>query len=128
MYKAVKQLNIKTKNKTPNNPNWQVTWVDISQKKTYKWPMGTLKGVQPYNHFSSVQFSHSVMSDSSQPYGAHQAPLSMGFSRQEYWCGLPCLPPGDLPNPGIEYVSPVTPALQADSLYGLPYGKPHKDN
>ena len=42
MYKAVKQLNSKT-NKTPNNPNWQITWVDISQKKTYKWPTGTLK-------------------------------------------------------------------------------------
>ena len=38
---------------------------------------------------------------------ARQAPLSMGFSRQEYWSGLPCPPPGDLPNPGIQ---PVTPA------------------
>ena len=36
---------------------------------------------------------------------AHQAPLSKGFSRQEYWSGLPCLPPGDLPDPGIERVS-----------------------
>ena len=35
-------------------------------------------------------------------YVAHQAPLSMGFSRQEYWSGLPCPPPEDLPNPGIE--------------------------
>ena len=33
---------------------------------------------------------------------ACQAPLSMGFSRQEYWSGLPCAPPGDLPDPGIE--------------------------
>ena len=33
---------------------------------------------------------------------AHQAPLSMGLSRQEYWSGLPCPPPGDLPNPGTE--------------------------
>ena len=33
---------------------------------------------------------------------AHQAPLSMGFSRQEHWTGLPCAPPGDLPNPGTE--------------------------
>ena len=40
-----------------------------------------------------------------------QAPLSMGFSRQEYWSGLPCLPPGDLPDPGIEPVSLMTPAL-----------------
>ena len=44
---------------------------------------------------------------------AHQAPLSMGFSRQEYWSGLPCPPPGDLPGPGIESSSP---ALQTDSL------------
>ena len=42
---------------------------------------------------------------------ARQAPLSMGFSRQEYWSGLPCPPPGDLPNPGIEPESPVSPAL-----------------
>jgi len=42
---------------------------------------------------------------------AHQAPLSMGFLRQEYWSGLPCLPPGNLPNPGIEPVSPMSPAL-----------------
>ena len=48
---------------------------------------------------------------------ALQAPLSMGFSRQEYWSGLPCLPPGDLPDPGIEPASPVAPALQADSLH-----------
>ena len=41
---------------------------------------------------------------------AHQAPLSMGFSRQEYWSGLPCPPPGDLPHPGIEPVSPLSPA------------------
>ena len=40
----------------------------------------------------------------------------MGFSRQEYWSGLPCPSPGDLPDPGIEPVSPVAPALQADSL------------
>ena len=43
----------------------------------------------------------------------HQAPLSMGFSRWEYWNGLPCPPPEDLPNPGIK---PASPALQADSL------------
>ena len=44
---------------------------------------------------------------------ARQAPLSMGFSRQEYWSGLPFPSPGDLPNPGAE---PRSPALQADSL------------
>ena len=54
---------------------------------------------------------------------SHQAPLSTGFSRQEYWTGLPCPPPGDLPNPGIESRSP---ALQADSLLPEPPGKPEK--
>ena len=42
---------------------------------------------------------------------AHQAPLSMGFSRQEYWSGLPCPPPGDLPKPGIEPACLMSPAL-----------------
>ena len=42
---------------------------------------------------------------------AHQAPLSMGFSRREYWSGLPCPPPGDLPDPGIEVASLEFPAL-----------------
>ena len=52
---------------------------------------------------------------------ACQAPLSMGFSRQEYWNGLPCPPPGGLPNPGME---PGSPALQADALTSEPPGKP----
>ena len=47
---------------------------------------------------------------------ACQAPLFMEFSRQEYWSGLPFPPPGELPDPGIEPMSPVSPALQADSL------------
>ena len=46
-------------------------------------------------------------------YVAHQAPLSMGFSRQEYWNGLPFPSPGDLPEPGDEFTSL---ALQVDSL------------
>ena len=52
-------------------------------------------------------------------------PLSMGFSRQEYWSGLPCPPPGDLPNSGIKPTSPASPALQADSLPNEPLGKPY---
>ena len=51
---------------------------------------------------------------------APYAPLSMGFSRQEYWNGLPVLSPGDLPDPGTE---PGSPALQADSLLPEPPGK-----
>ena len=55
---------------------------------------------------------------------ARQAPLSMGFSRQEYWNGLLFPSPGDLPDPGIELGSP---ALQADSLLSEPPGKPFED-
>ena len=50
---------------------------------------------------------------------AHQAPPSMGFSRQEHWSGLPFPSPGDLPDPGIE---PRSPALQADALTSEPPG------
>ena len=53
---------------------------------------------------------------------ARQAPLSMGFSRQEYWSGVPFPPPGDLPDPGVEPPFP-SPALQADSL---PLGSPSR--
>ena len=52
---------------------------------------------------------------------AHQAPLSVGFSRQEYWSGLPCPSPGDFLNPGIE---PGSPAWQADSLPLNHQGRP----
>ena len=62
------------------------------------------------------------MSDSATSWTvAHQASLSMGFSRQEHWSALPFPPPGDLPNPGIESRSP---ALQADSLPPELLGKP----
>ena len=46
---------------------------------------------------------------------AHQAPLSIGFSRQQYWSESLCPPPGDLPDPGLKPASPAAPALQADS-------------
>ena len=57
---------------------------------------------------------------------ACQAPLFMEFPRQEYWSGLPFSTPGDLPDPGIEPVSLVSPALQVDSLPDEPPGKPRK--
>ena len=67
--------------------------------------------------------AHSVMSDSVTPWTvAHQAFLSMEFSRQEYWSGLPFLALGDLPNSEIE---PKSPALQAESLPSEPPGKPY---
>ena len=67
---------------------------------------------------------HSVMSDSATPWTvAHQAPLSMGLFRQEYWSGLPFPTPRDLPNPGIEPESPEAPALPGGFFITEPPGK-----
>ena len=57
-------------------------------------------------HFSRVQFFETLWTI------AHQNPHSVGFSRQEYWSGLPCHPPGDLPNPCIKPTSINSPALE----------------
>ena len=57
------------------------------------------------SHFSHVQLFATPWT------AAHQAPLSMGFPREEYWSELPCSPPRDLPNPGTEPTSPASPAL-----------------
>src|SRR5574339_62144 len=56
---------------------------------------------------------------------AYHSPLSMGFSRQEYWSGLPFPSPGDLPNPGIE---PRSPTLRVDALPSEPPGKLYSHN
>ena len=71
------------------------------------------------NHFSHVQLFATLWTV------VHEAPLSKGFSRQEYWSGLPCPPPGGLPDPEIEPASPVTPALQVDSLLLNHLESPH---
>ena len=55
---------------------------------------------------------------------AHQALLSMEFYRQEYWSGLPFPSPGDLPDPGIEPASLVSPALAGGFFTTMPSGKP----
>ena len=67
------------------------------------------------SHFSCVRFFAVLWT------AVRQASLSMGFSRQEYWSGLPGPPPEDLPNPGIE---PRSPALQVDSLPAESQEKP----
>ena len=72
------------------------------------------------SHFSPVQLLVTPWT------AVHQAPLSMDSSRQEYWSGLPCPSPGDLPDPGVEPVSPEAPALQAASVL-LSYLLNHKE-
>ena len=76
---------------------------------------GTEEGLQA----NVVQFSHLVVSDSLRPQGLQACTPGFpvpGVSRQEYWSGLPCPPPGDLPNPGIELTSLTSPAL-ADGFF-----------
>ena len=65
----------------------------------------------PLSHFRHVRLFVTLWT------GACHTPLPMEFSSQEYWNGLPCLPPGDLPKPGVKPgIKPGSPALQADSL------------
>ena len=84
-----------------------------SQKGTVRWPQKKSTAERPYRpkategstcvlrRFSRVQLFEIFLTV------ARQAPLSMEFPRQEYWSGFPCPPPGHLPNPGIEPVSPA---------------------
>ena len=107
----------------------------------YMYPFFIFKDLSPYRPLQNIELSslcytadsyyvfyiscavlsRSVMSDSLQPHGLQPIRLlcPWGFSRQEYWSGLPCPLPGDLPNPGIE---PRSPTLQADSLPSEPVG------
>ena len=72
----------------------------------------------PLSCFTHIQFFVTLWTVAS------QAPLSMGFSRQEHWSGFPCPPPGGRPNLGIEPMYPVSPAVQMNSLSTEPPGKP----
>jgi len=66
-----------------------------------------------------VVLSHAQISEIPQNL-AHQAPLSMEFFRQEYWSGLPFPSPGDLPDPGIEPMSPISPVLTGEFFTIVP--------
>ena len=87
-----------------------------------KWSKSDRKRQMPYEIplMLLLLFSCQVLSDSfATPFTiAHQGPLSMEFSRQECWSGLPFPSPGDLPDPGIELSSPVSPALVSHQLEG----------
>ena len=77
-----------------------------------------LYGIIPTTVVVQVVLSQSVVSDSGISWTVdHKAPLSMGFSRQEYWSELPFSSSGDIPNPGIK---PTFPALQVDFLLSEP--------
>ena len=96
-------------------------------KKSYDKPRQHIKK-QRY-HFADKGlywwFSCSVVSNSCNPMDlAHQAPLPMGFSRQEYWSGLPFSPSGNLSDPGFEPKSPTSPALAGGIFTTEPPGSP----
>ena len=87
-------------------PKPLTVWITINCGKFWKWKkVKSLSRIQLFATLWTV---------------AHQAPPPMGFSRQEYWSGLPFSSPGDLPDPRIE---PRSPALQADALTSEPPGK-----
>ena len=93
-------------NSFPPHFTWHIFIVAIFLLLSYVWACSSLSHVQLFVTPWTM---------------ARQAPLSMGFSRQEYRSGLPFLPPEDLPDPGIE---PSSPALRVDSLPTEPSGKP----
>ena len=95
---------------------WKIPWTE--EPDGYS-PLGqkVRHGLAPEQEHFRAMFHYavcSVMSDSLRPHEpvARQAPLSLGFSRQEYWSGLSFPPPGDLTDPGIEPMSPASPALE----------------
>ena len=91
--------------------------------KLAKWLFQTEDTARVLSHFSRVWLFVNLWTR------AHQDPLSLGFSREKYWSGLPSLPPRGLPNPGMEPESPASSALQVDSLplglRGSPENKRH---
>ena len=100
--------------------NWQ-------QRPQSKYPMCVCvhaKSLQPcptlWHSMSLHSPGHSTPLDTE----ARQAPVSRGFFRQEYWSGLPCPLPGNLPDPGTKPVSLTSPALAGKSLPLEPPGKP----
>ena len=129
----------------PADVNWRCgKWhLDSPGQRTvprsdhYHFWMETLDAGANFSSTVGIAEAHacSVASDSLRPHGLlcpwdspvhgnHQALLSMGFSRQEYWSGLPFPPLGDLPDPGVEPMSPASRALQEDSLLPSHWGSP----
>ena len=97
------------------------TMSGLGRTKKYKW---INKQIHLCTHkYVCAVLSHRVVSDSLQPHGLQPTRLlcPWGFSRQEYWSGLPCPPPRNLPKSGIE---PTSATLQVDSLPSEPPGKP----
>ena len=83
---------------------WKIAWTEEPGGLQFMW-LQSVRCVRASCLFSRVRLFAAPWT------AAHQAPPSMGFSRQEYWSGLPGPPPGHLPNPGIKPMSLMSPAL-----------------
>ena len=107
--------------KIPWRRKWQPPPVFLPGESHGQRSLGRLQSMRSQKSVS--QFNHSVMSDSLRPHGLQPARFlcPRAFSRQEYWRGLPCPSPGNLPNLSIK---PRSPTLQVDSLLTKPQGKP----
>ena len=101
----------------------QEFWGALTFSSPGDLPKPGIKPVSPCVSFMHAKSLQSCLTLATPWTAACQAPLSMGFSRQEYWSGSPFHSPGGLPNPGIE---PGSPALQADSLLPELQGKSHR--
>ena len=95
-----------------NTGSFFTIWATREGVLTFPWCISVL------SHFRHFQLFSTLWT------GAHQVPLSMGLSRQDYWKGLPCPPPGDLPYPGIESMSLTSPTLADGFFTTLTTGKP----
>ena len=106
---------------TTKNPSIWLALIYQRKKNNSITNLVAIQNLQPslwmLSHFSHVRLFVMLWTV------AHQAPLSMGFSRQEYWSGLPCPPPGDLPHSGIKPTSLCLLHWQAGSLPS-PLGSP----
>ena len=111
------------------------TFKELTSSESISFPMMLSLSVTYQENKSSSQLHSEVKSMRAQLLShiqlfttlwtiAHQTPLSMVPPRQEYWSGLPCPPPGDLSNPGIEPVSPTSPASAGRFFTIEPPGKP----
>ena len=87
---------------------WRISWTEEPGGLQSLW------GHKEWSHFTRVQLCVTLWTIT------HQAPLSMGFSRQEYWSGLPCPSSGDPPNPGMEHISLLSPVLYNKCPMGSP--------
>ena len=105
------ELNLFPKQEKSHRYKKQTYSFQGGKKWGINWELGT--DIYVLSHFGCVQHFLTLWM------AAHQAPLSMGFSRQEYWSRLPCLP-----DPGIKPTSSMAPVLQADSLLLTHRGSP----